>query len=339
MTNAVSRHSLYRSALFSACSLFYMKKLLFSVVGVLLLSVANAAEPIEFGDFESWMTRHIHESPLLGGAKKTVYAVAPERTVEGNHPYCGKDETPWATSNVMANVCGIIKTSNTVYPEVREDGGLCACMKTVLEECRVLGVVNLKVLVSGTVYLGYVLEPIRSTNDPYSKMEMGIPFDRRPTNLVYDYKVKASENDYRTFSNGFSPMKQVPGRDSAEVYVFLQHRWEDADGNVYAKRVGTGRERYWESTDGWVNGHRLPIYYGDITGEAYYQPYMDLLPEDKWPYTTNSRGRRVKVQEIGWADPDEPVTHMMLMASAACGTAFIGSIGNTFWIDNVALEY
>ena len=34
--------------------------------------------------------------------------------------------SPWASSNVMANVMGVVKTSNTVRPEKREGGGhLC----------------------------------------------------------------------------------------------------------------------------------------------------------------------------------------------------------------------
>jgi len=47
----------------------------------------------------------------------------------------------------------------------------------------------------------------------------------------------------------------------------------------------------------------------------------------------------VPVVEVGWGEADEPVTHMLVMASATCGTAYIGGLGNTFWIDNIALGY
>ena len=87
---------------------------------------------------------------------------------------------------------------------------------------------------SGSIFLGEVNEPIRSTSNPYGKMEMGIPFTKRPVRLIFDYKYKASPDDFRTESTGFSSRKQLAGRDSAEVYILLQHRWEDEDGNVYA---------------------------------------------------------------------------------------------------------
>ncbi len=300
---------------------------------------AQRIEPIPFGDFENWVTREIKESKLLGGQTKLVYAIAPTQYVKGNIAYKNESESPWASSNIMANVMGVIKASNTVRPERRETGGTCACMETVMEHCCVLGMMNLHVTVSGSIFLGEVNEPIRSTHSPYSKMEMGIPFTGHPVKLRYDYKYKASPDNFRTLSTGFSPRKEVPGRDSAEVYILLQHRWEDEDGNVYARRVGTGRERYVESSQGWVNNHSIPIYYGDITKQPYYQSFMGLIPEEKSYYCRNSKGKMVPVVEVGWGQPDEPVTHMLVMASATCGTAYIGGLGSIFWIDNLALEY
>ena len=141
---------------------------------------AQHVEPIAFGDFEHWVTREIKESALLGGKTKTVYAIAPTQYIKGNKAYRNMGGSPWASSNVMANVMGIVKTSNTVRPEKRQDGGTCACMETVIEDCRVLGMMNLHVLVSGSIFLGEVNEPIRSTSNPYGKMEMGIPFTKRP---------------------------------------------------------------------------------------------------------------------------------------------------------------
>ena len=300
---------------------------------------AQHVEPIAFGDFEHWVTREIKESALLGGKTKTVYAIAPTQYIKGNKAYRNMGGSPWASSNVMANVMGIVKTSNTVRPEKRQDGGTCACMETVIEDCRVLGMMNLHVLVSGSIFLGEANEPIRSTSNPYGKMEMGIPFTKRPVRLIFDYKYKASPDDFRTESTGFSSRKQLAGRDSAEVYILLQHRWEDEDGNVYARRVGTGRERYIKSTPDWVNGHSVPIHYGDITDKPFYKSYMGLIPEDKSYYCRNSKGDMVPVVEVGWGEADEPVTHMLVMASATCGTAYIGGLGNTFWIDNIALGY
>ena len=323
-----------------------MKKIRESVLLTAVLALgsvcglsAQRVEPIAFGDFEQWVTREIKESALLGGKTKMVYAIAPTRYIKGNTAYKNMGGSPWASSNVMANVMGVVKTSNTVRPEKRADGGTCARMETVIEDCCVLGLMNLHVLVSGSIFLGEIDEPIRSTNDPYSKMEMGIPFTKRPVRLIFDYKYKASPDDFRTQSTGFSPRKKLPGRDSAEVYILLQHRWEDADGNVYAHRVGTGRERYVKSTPDWVNGHSIPIYYGDITGKSFYKPYMGLISEESAYYCRNSKGKLVPVIEVGWGAADEPVTHMLVMASATCGTAYVGGLGSVFWIDNVALGY
>ena len=141
---------------------------------------AQRVEPLPFADFEHWVTREIKESALLGGKTKTVYAIAPTQHIKGNKAYRNMGGSPWASSNVMANVMGVVKTSNTVRPEKREGGGTCARMETVIEDCCVLGMMNLHVLVSGSIFLGEVDEPIRSTNSPYSKMEMVSPLPSDP---------------------------------------------------------------------------------------------------------------------------------------------------------------
>ena len=38
---------------------------------------AETIEKIKFGDFNSWVTRHIHESGIIGGNKRTVYEIGP----------------------------------------------------------------------------------------------------------------------------------------------------------------------------------------------------------------------------------------------------------------------
>ena len=45
------------------------------------------------------------------------------------------------------------------------------------------------------------------------------------------------------------------------------------------------------------------------------------------------------IKENGWAAADETPTHMILQFTSSLGGAFIGSPGNTFWIDNVELVY
>lgn len=66
---------------------------------------------------------------------------------------------------------------------------------------------------------------------------------------------------------------------------------------------------------------------------------MGLIPEDKSYYAQNSKGKMVPVHEIGWDSPDARPTHILIMASAACGTAYVGTPGQTLWIDNIELVY
>lgn len=130
-----------------------------------------------------------------------------------------------------------------------------------------------------------------------------------------------------------------PGTDKAEVFILLQYRWEDSKGNLYAKRVGTARERYVHNTNGWVNRHRIKVMYGDITHKEGYKPYMGLIPSEKSYYARNSKGKMVPVHEVGWADASATPTHLLVMASSGCGTAYTGTVGMQFSIDNIALVF
>lgn len=312
------------------------------LTGILVLSGfcmlhAERLEPIPFADFSNWKARDIKESGLIGGKHKTIYEIAPEGKSEGNVPYVNEGGSPWATSNVYAKVAGIVKGSNTVMPATH-NGNKCAKMEAKMEQVKVLGIINMDVMVAGSIFLGQVYEPITSSKGPFSKMEMGIPYTKRPSAIVFDYQVNMPETNTRVKSTGFSSKKTLQGRDNAEVYVLLQKRWEDADGKIYAQRVGTGRERYNKSIP-WTSGHRLPIHYGDITKQSFYQPWMGLLNGDKAYYAKNSKGKLVPVEEVGWAPADATPTHVLLMASSSCGEPFIGTEGLTLYIDNIAFAF
>ena len=299
-------------------------------------AIAQTVTPVKYGDMDSWVTRNIKESRLLGGKHKTVYAIGPTQIIDGNEAYEPTGGSPWATSNVMANVMGVVKTSNAVSPEDRPGHGKCARLSTKMEQCKAMGMVNINVLVSGSIFLGRMFEPIRSTSNPYSKMEMGIPYTGRPTALQLDYKLTNPGTGILTYSNGTSTRTE-PGEDQAEVFILLQRRWEDADGNLYAKRVGTGRERFGSTTPHWVNGHRIDVMYGDITSRPEYKDYMGLIPEDHCYYARNSKGDMVPVHEVDWDAPDATPTHMIVMASSGCGDAYVGTEGMEFYVDNIAL--
>lgn len=302
-----------------------------------LQAIPLTLEPIKFGDFSQWVTRDITESKVLGGKQKTIYAIGPTAHITGNKAYTNTGGSPWATSNVYAKVSGVVKGSNTVSP-CDVNGNRVAKMEAKMEHVKVLGLINMDVMVAGSIFLGRVFEPITSTKSPYSKMEMGIPYAKRPKALVFDYMVDMPESDTRTKSTGFSSKKTLPGRDHAEVYVLLQKRWEDANGKLYAQRVGTGRERFSKSTP-WTKGHQLPIHYGDITKESFYQPWMGLLNGERAYYARNSKGKLVPVEEVGWAPADATPTHVLVMASSSCGEAFIGSEGLTLYVDNMAFGF
>ena len=316
-----------------------LKKIILGLLSIAAVASANALrlEPIPYGDFSKWKEREITESKLLGGKTKTVYEVAPSGKVTGNKPYKNEGGSPWATSNVYAKVAGIVKASNTVTPAMHNNNK-CAKLEAKMEEVKVLGIVNMDVMVAGTVFLGQVYEPITSPNGPFSKMEMGMPYTKRPNYLVYDYKVDMPNVNTRTKSTGTSSKKTLSGRDNAEVYVLLQKRWEDSKGNIHAQRVGTGRERYSKSIP-WTTQHKLPIYYGDITGKSFYKPWMGLLNGKKAYYAKNSKGKLVPVEEEGWAPADATPTHVLVMLSSSCGEPFVGTEGLTLYVDNVAFGF
>lgn len=316
-----------------------MKKVLLLLASLSCCMMMEAAdeELIKYGDFENWVTRNIKESRMLGGKVKQVYEIAPEAVINNSEPYKNLGGSPWATSNVMANVMGVVKGSNAVFPDTNPAGGRCCKMTTILEKVQVLGLVNLKVLVAGSIYLGQNVEPIRNASNPYAKMEMGVPFTRRPKALKFDYKVEIPEGAKRVRATGTST-KTLSGRDNAEVYILLQRRWEDADGNLYAKRVGTGRERYDKSTE-WIVNHRIPVYYGDFSAHPDYKEYMGLIPESRSYYARNSKGKMVPVKEVGWDSADATPTHILVMASSGCGVAYEGTPGMALWVDNMTLEY
>lgn len=300
---------------------------------------AQKTEAIKYGDFNSWITRNIKESHIIGGKTKQVYEIGPTKTINGDEPYSNLGGSPWATSNIMAKVCGITKTSNAVFPEARAAGDSCVKMSTILENCKAIGIINIDVVVPGSIFLGHMFEPIRSTSEPYSKMEMGVPFTKRPKALVFDYKFYLPEGNTRLYSSGFGSKKTLEGSDEGEAFILLQRRWEDADGNLYAKRVATGREHFSKSTPDWVDGHRLELQYGDISHTPGYQPYMGLIPQTKNYYARNSKGKMVPVKEVGWDSPDATPTHMLVMFSSGSGEAYVGTVGTVLWVDNVRLEY
>lgn len=302
------------------------------------LPTVNSQEvvPFAFGDMDQWVVRKIKESAVIGGNTKLLYELGPVDTIVGSIEYTNRGGSPWANSNVLAKVAGVVKTNTSVFPEERENGQ-CARMETRFESVRVLGLVDIEVIAAGSIYLGKMHEPIKGTKNPQSMLESGIAFTKRPKAIRFDYKVKLAPEENRIRSTGFSRKSTIEGRDEATVVLFLQKRWEDKDGNVFANRVGTMVQRYTKSSDGWINEATYPILYGDITNHPDYKDYMKIQVEER--YTLNSKGKSVPIRETGWESEHETPTHIILQFSSSHGGAYIGSPGNTLWIDNVALIY
>ena len=304
--------------------------------GLFSLSLHAEEELIKFGNFESWITRSIKESVLVGGKTQTLYEIGPQGTFDGARAYTNQGGSPWGCSNVYAKVAGVVKTNISVFPDTHK-GGKCAKLSTHIVSCKAIGVVNISVLATGSIFLGTLIEPITSSTNPMSKMSIGVPFTKRPKALKFDYKYNSPGTE-RVRETGFSRRQTISGKDMGQCFCILQKRWEDADGNIHALRVGTMRYRFSQNTD-WKEGQSFPIHYGDITHESFYQEGMGLVTGEGTFYALNSKGKNVPIQEEGWADANETPTHVILKFDSSYGGAYIGTIGNTLWLDNVKFVY
>ena len=94
---------------------------------------------------------------------------------------------------------------------------------------------------------------------------------------------------------------------------------------------------YYHSTD-WKNNATYEIMYGDITNRPEYKVAYDALQVTE-SYTVNSKGESVPIHEVAWGNEDDVPTHMCIQFTSSHGGAYIGSPGNTLWIDNVKLVY
>ena len=312
-------------------------KVIFAAICCLFsFSMFAEEELVKFGNFDSWITRSIKESVLVGGKTQTLYEVGPKGTFDGARAYTNQGGSPWGNSNVYAKVAGVVKTNVSVFPD-KHQGGQCVKLSTHIVSAKAIGVINISVLATGSIFLGTLLEPITGSSNPMSKMSIGIPFTKRPKAVKFDYKYN-SPGTKRIRETGFSKRQKVSGKDLGQALCLLQKRWEEADGSIHALRIGTMLQRFSQNCD-WKEGQTYSIHYGDITGESFFQSGMNLMSGSNVFYALNSKGKNVPVIEEGWAEPDETPTHIVLKFDSSHGGAYVGTIGNTLWIDNVKLVY
>lgn len=293
-------------------------------------------EKVPFGDFEQWMVRYVTESQVVGGQEKVLYVIGPTDTIRGNQTF-DYHNTIWASSNAFAKMMGVVKVSTNVTPD-RGPNGRCARLATQFASCKVIGVINVNVLAAGSIYWGKMLEPVTGVSDPYSFMDWGIPFTKRPKALVLNYKAVIPNTGKLVRGTTFRTT-EFDGYDPAEILFILQNRWEDERGNIHAKRVGTAVCHIDKTSNGWVNNFRIPVIYGDARKSASYKPFMGLISGEKTMYALNSRGRTKAIQEEAWAEAGCPVTHAIMMITSGSQGAFVGAVGNILWVDEVRLEY
>lgn len=315
-----------------------MAKIQVTILFLLACMTASAQryEKVPYGDFEHWTVRYIEESQVLGGHEKTLYVIGPTDTIRSNDPYKYKN-TIWASSNALAKVMGVVKTSTNVTPD-KGPYGTCAKLVTEFAECKVAGLVNVKVLAGGSIYWGKMLEPVTGVKDPYAFMDWGIPFTKRPKAVVLNYKATIPNTGKLVKGTTFRTT-EFNGYDPAEILFILQNRWEDANGNIHAKRVGTAVYHVDKSSNGWVSNFRIPVIYGDARKSAGFKPYMDLISGDKTMYALNNKGKKKIIQEEAWADANCPVTHAIMMITSGSQGAFVGALGNVLWVDEIRLEF
>lgn len=301
-------------------------------------NVRSQEGQLKFSNFDTWITRSIKESFLVGGRTRTLYEIGPTGKFDGARAFTNQGGSPWATSNVYANVFGIVKTNTSVFPDTHGNGK-CAKLCTHIVTCKAVGIVNVSVLAGGSIFTGSLFEPITDSSDPMSKINVGIPFTGRPKAIKFDYKYYNNGSSTRIKDTGFSKTKNIEGKDMAECVCLLQKRWEDGKGNIHALRIGTMRVRFEKNTNGWVEGKEFPIRYGDISKETYYRDWMGMVKGERTYHAKNSMGKNVPIQEEGWGDADETPTHLIVKFDSSYGGAYIGTEGNTLWIDNVEFVY
>jgi hypothetical protein len=292
----------------------------FTIITLLFITCSvTAQERVEvLSDFESWTERSIKESALIGGKTKTLYKLG----------------GTWDCSNAHAKAFGIDKVSVSVTPEKRGEGTCCR-MESTLETVSAIGI-DFKALATGSIFTGKMIDVVgmKKSNDPNSAIDMGVPFTKRPTALVLDYKAKINPNGQIVYANAGTRVKNVAGRDKGQIVLVLQHRWEE-NGHVYAYRVGTATEYIEQSTSGWVDGHRVEVCYGEPKSDCK-QPWHELT--DSRFKTRNSQGKMVNIEEVGFRGEMQP-THMIIQISSGSMPPFTGCPGNIVWCDNIRLAY
>ncbi len=289
---------------------------------------------LNYASLDFWYPRKVKESSLLSGKTIELFEVGKVEPNSDSFDLKLRDEmSPWGTTNIYAKM--ILDVGNSrVLPEKHEKG-YCARLETKIRKDNILGL-KLEVLIAGTLFLGEKIEPVKGLKDPIKNVSQGIPFDKKPKAVKFDYKYHIGEKRVEATYN----RKEVDGEDKAEFCVILQKRWEDEAGNVFATRIGGIRKFFTGEQSEWIS-NEFPVFYGDPTHLPEYNPKtMGLIPGVAEVYVFNSKNILVPLTEINWGKSDDIPTHMiMYFTSSYEGVQYIGSPESVFWVDNIEFIY
>lgn len=290
---------------------------------------------LHYASLDYWYSRKLKESSLLSDKTIDLYEVGRVDSGSDFYDLKLKDEnSPWGTTNIYAKMM-LDVGNNRVFPEKRNDG-YCARLETTIRKDNILGL-KLEVLIAGTLFLGEKIEPVKGLKDPIKNVSQGIPFNKKPKAVKFDYKYHIGEKRMEaTYNTEFAG-----GEDKAEFCIILQKRWEDEYGNVFASRIGGNRKFFTGKQSDWINGAEFPVFYGDPTQlPEYDSKLMGLIPEAGEVFVFNSKNKLVPLTETNWGTKNDIPTHMiMYFTSSYEGVKYIGSPESVFWIDNIELLY
>ena len=315
--------------------------ILFSGLALITFSQNRASSFIDnlgqlnYSSLDFWYVRKVKESALLSGKTIDLFGIGKVDPNSDFYDTTLKDpKSPWGTTNIYSKM--VLDIANTrVFPEKRGDG-YCCRLETAIRKDNIVGM-KVEVLIAGTLFLGEIIEPIKSLKDPVKNSNQGVRFNKKPKAVKFDYKYNVGKNRVNATYN----TKPVEGTDKAEFCLILQKRWEDKNGNVFATRIGGARQFFTGTVNQWVNGSIFPVTYGDITHLPEYDPKtMGLIPEVSEVYVKNSQNKMVPLVETGWGKSEDIPTHLILYyTSSYQGVEYIGSTETVFWVDNIELVY
>ena len=290
---------------------------------------------LNYSSLDLWFTRKVKESVLLSGKIIDLYGVG--EVSPGSDAYDKKlkdPKSPWGTTNIYSKM--ILDLGNTrVYPETRGNG-YCCRLETAIRKDNIAGL-KVEVLIAGTLFVGDLVEPVKGLKDPLKNVSQGIPFNRKPKAVKFDYKYRVGNQRVKAIYS----VDPADGADKAEFCIILQKRWEDKNGNVFATRIGGARKFFTGTVDQWINGATFPISYGNVTHlPGYDAKTMGLIPGVGEVYVENSQNKMVPLVETDWGKADDIPTHLIFyFTSSYQGILYQGSPESVFWVDNIEFIY